>query len=229
MRSTILVTGANGNLGRAVVKEFIRSGRHVSAIIRPGDNTEKLKTPGTKFYHADLTREEEVAKTIQGIWKNSGNIEGAVLTAGGFAMGKLGGTRMEEIDRMLAVNFGTAYIPAMELYRIMKKQSSGGQLIFTGARPPLDPGTGKDMVAYSLSKSLLFRLSEMINAEKDSPVTASVIVPSVIDTPHNRQAMPESDHTKWVTPEEIAVNILHLFSSAGKQLRKTVLRVYGQS
>jgi NAD(P)-dependent dehydrogenase (short-subunit alcohol dehydrogenase family) len=86
------------------------------------------------------------------------------------------------------------------------------------------------MLSYALSKSLVFRLAEVINEDgKGYGITASVIVPGTIDTPQNREAMPDADFTAWVTASEIADNIYHLSTPAGRQLRESIIKVYGES
>jgi NAD(P)-dependent dehydrogenase (short-subunit alcohol dehydrogenase family) len=86
------------------------------------------------------------------------------------------------------------------------------------------------MVAYSLGKSLIFRLAELMNAEaKGTDVVTSVIVPSTIDTPQNRKSMPDVDFNKWVKPEAIA-DVIHFYCSAGAAvLREPVIKIYNNA
>jgi NAD(P)-dependent dehydrogenase (short-subunit alcohol dehydrogenase family) len=86
------------------------------------------------------------------------------------------------------------------------------------------------MAAYSFGKSLIFRLSEMINLESEGTgIVCSVVVPSIIDTPSNRASMPEADFGRWVTPEAIAETIHYYASPAAAHLREPILKVYGDS
>ena len=131
---------------------------------------------------------------------------------------------------MFAVNFDTAYFVARPVFDHMLTQSKGGRLIFVGSRPALQPKDGKNSVAYSLSKSLIFKLADILNAEGASKnVTASVIVPSTIDTEANRKAMPDNDFGTWVKPEEIAEAMAFLCSERGMSLRETVMKIYGRA
>ena len=76
----------------------------------------------------------------------------------------------------------------------------------------------------------MLELTEIINEEgKSKDIYATVVAPSTIDTPQNREAMPEADHSKWVTPELIAENILFLLSEPGRILRQPVVRIFGNS
>jgi NAD(P)-dependent dehydrogenase (short-subunit alcohol dehydrogenase family) len=86
------------------------------------------------------------------------------------------------------------------------------------------------MTAYALSKSLVFRLAELLNREAaGTGVVAVVVVPSIIDTAPNRRAMPDSDFSAWVKPEKIAELIHYHSSTEAADLREPVLRIYGRS
>ena len=131
---------------------------------------------------------------------------------------------------MFALNFDTAYFVARPVFEQMLKQPNGGKIILIGSRPGLNPKDGKGSLAYALSKSLIFRLAEILNAEGSAKnVTASVIVPSTIDTEVNRKEMPDKDFTAWVKPEQIADAMLFICSEQGNPLRETVLKVYNRA
>jgi NAD(P)-dependent dehydrogenase (short-subunit alcohol dehydrogenase family) len=230
MERTILVTGASGNLGSAVVRKFLGQNFRVAALDRPADKIRGEKSGRLRFFPVDLGDEPRVSEVLDEVYRQFGSIEMAVLTVGGFAMGRLAATGMEDMDRMYRLNFLTAFIPARQLFSRMEGQEGGGQLVFIGTRPALQPEQAKNMVAYALSKSLLFRLAEVINEDgRKGGITASVVIPSTMDTPQNRSAMPDADFSKWVSPDEVAENILHLVAPAGRKLRETILKVYGGS
>jgi NAD(P)-dependent dehydrogenase (short-subunit alcohol dehydrogenase family) len=110
------------------------------------------------------------------------------------------------------------------------QQNNYGRLIFVGARPALNPAQGKDLMAYALTKSLLFKLAEFINEEnKGKNITATVVVPSTIDTALNRKSMPDADPNNWVTPEAIANTMEFILSDKGNVLREGVLKLYNNS
>lgn len=99
-----------------------------------------------------------------------------------------------------------------------------------GSRPALEAEEGKDLIAYAFSKRLVFYLAELINVYgKGKNISASVIVPSTIDTPANRQAIPHADFSKWVTPEAIADTICFLLSDSGRQIREGVVKLYNEA
>jgi NAD(P)-dependent dehydrogenase (short-subunit alcohol dehydrogenase family) len=111
----------------------------------------------------------------------------------------------------------------------MLKQNNG-RIFIIGSRPGLNAMHGKGMVAYGLAKSLIFRLAEMMNDEaKGTNVVTSVVVPSTIDTPQNRKAMPDADPSKWVKPEAIADAIWFYCTDAASVIREPVIKVYNNS
>jgi NAD(P)-dependent dehydrogenase (short-subunit alcohol dehydrogenase family) len=230
MSKTILITGAAGNLGGAVLKKFLEKDFQIAALVSDKHGSSLKTTSKLKIFPLDLLDENKVQKAVRQVVEVFGNIDMAVLTAGAFAMGDLADTGEEELNKMYRLNFLTAYHIARQVFLQMQEQEDGGQVIFTGSRPAIHPGSAVDMLSYAFSKSLVFRLAEVINEDgKSSGITASVIVPGTIDTPQNREAMPDADFTGWVSASEIADNVYHLSTPAGKQLRESIIKVYGES
>lgn len=230
MAKTAIVTGASGNMGQAVVKKFIEEGYTVIGTIIPNDSA-KLDFPVDKFEKVvvDLTKEEEAAKFVNDVVKKYGTIEVAVLTVGGFAMGKIADTSTADILKQYQLNFETAYNTARPIFLQMLSQNHG-RIFLVGSRPGLDAKSSKGMVAYGLSKSLIFRLAELMNEEaKGHNIVVSVLVPSTIDTPQNRQAMPDAKFENWVSPEAFA-NVIYFYASEqGAPLREPVIKVYNNA
>jgi NAD(P)-dependent dehydrogenase (short-subunit alcohol dehydrogenase family) len=167
---------------------------------------------------------------VQRIISEHSTLHAALLLVGGFAVGNIHNTDGNALKKMFSLNFDTAYFVARPLFNHMLTQPDGGKLIFVGSRPALRPKDGLNSIGYTLSKSLVFKLADLLNAEGSSKnVTASVIVPSTIDTEANRSSMPEKDFTSWVKPEEIADTMAFLCSDAAKPLRETVLKIYNRS
>ncbi len=222
-----IITGSSGNLGRAVVSRFIEEGYRVIGTVTPVDS-------GLPYYPADsfekaivdLTSEEESTQFIDSIVSKYGKVDVAVLTVGGFAMGKIADTLSADILKQYKLNFETAYHVARPVFTQMIKQNSG-RIFFVGSKPGLSAEGGNGMVAYGLSKSLIVRLAELMNIEaKGKNVMTSVVVPSTIDTPQNRNAMPNADFSKWVRPEDIANVICYHSSDEAAVLRETLIKIY---
>lgn len=227
---TAIVTGASGNMGQAVVKKFIDEGYKVIGTIIPNDPV-SLDFPPDSFEKivVDLANEDDSAKFIAGVVSKYGSVDAAVLTVGGFAMGSIAETKTSDIVKQYKLNFETAYNVARPVFIQMMKQKSG-RIFIIGSKPGLSAKNGKGMVAYSLAKSLIFRLAELMNDEaKGTNVVISVVIPSTIDTPQNRKAMPDADPEKWVKPEAIADIIYFYCTDAAAVLREPLIKLYNNS
>ena len=227
---SIIITGANGNLGVATVKRFLDEGYRVIAVDGKNDHLDfALTNPHFEFEPVNLTEESESAAFVSRSIQKHDRIDSALMLVGGFSAGNIGATSGTELKNQFRLNFETAYYLSRPLLDHMKKNGYG-RLIFIGSRPALNPSQGYGLIAYALAKSLLFRLAEFINEEnKGSAITATVVVPSTIDTPLNRKNMPSADPSAWVRPEKLADVLAFLVSSQADPLRETVLKVYNNS
>ncbi len=229
MSKHIVISGANGNLGKHVVAKFLKENWQVTALVQPGTYLEAFS--GNELLEVlmiDLNNEQEVAHLIQQTNQKKPIVACAML-AGGFSMETIAEATHEKLTAMINLNFFTAYHLAHAVYNQMEK-NGGGRLIFIGARPALDNNAAMHMLSYAISKAMLFKLSEILNAAgKDKNINSTVVVPSIIDTPANRASMPNEDFSKWVSPESIANAIHFACSDNGNDLRETVLKMYGRS
>lgn len=225
-----IVTGASGNMGQAAVKKFIDEGYYVIGTVIPNDSA-AMDFPSEKFERVvvDLMNEDDSQKFIDTIIKKHESIDAAVLTVGGFAMGKIAETKTTDIFKQYKLNFETAYNVARPVFVQMMKQNSG-RIFIIGSKPGLDAKKGKGMVAYGLAKSLIFRLAELMNDEaKGKNVVTCVVVPSTIDTAPNRKSMPDANFDNWVKPEAIADVIYWHCTDEASVLREPVLKVYNNA
>lgn len=224
MQKTVIVTGANGHLGQAVVKKFLDEGFHVTGTVRK-EGSLIVDHKHFEAVTADLTKEKDADKIVRSFIDKHGIIDAAILTVGGFAMGKIAETTTKNINEQINLNFETAFNIAKPVFLQMMKQENG-RIFLIGSRPGVDMRNAKGMLAYSLSKSLLFRLAEHFNIEaKGTNVVTSVMVPSTIDTPENRTSMPDADFSKWVKSEEIASVIYYYCSPAAISLREPIIKI----
>jgi NAD(P)-dependent dehydrogenase (short-subunit alcohol dehydrogenase family) len=227
---TVIITGANGNLGTAVTKEFLNKNYRVLATVSNERAKADFKAhPNLDMYVVNLTQENETYEFVQKAIQKYGIIDSALLLVGGFVMGALADTNGEDLHKQIAINFESAYYVTRPLFEHLVKNKSGN-IIFIGARPALNPEQGKGLIAYSLSKSLLFKLAEFLNeAARGINVSISVVVPSTLDTPLNRKSMPDANPDNWVKPAEIAETLEFLVSEKSRSLRETVLKMYNNA
>ncbi len=230
MSKTAIVTGASGNMGQAVVKKFLSEGYHVIGTIVPNDPVSiDIDDKHFEKVVVDLLNEEAAEKFINEVAAKNKTIDVVVLTVGGFAMGKIAETRSADILKQYKLNFETTYHVARPVFIQMMQQGSG-RIFLVGSRPGLSAKDGKGMIAYGLSKSLIFRLAELLNDEaKGSNVVTSVLVPSTIDTPQNRKSMPNADFSSWVKPEAIADAVYFYCTDGAAALREPIIKLYNNS
>lgn len=225
-----IVTGSFGNLGQAVARKFIEEGYKVIGTATPNDPG-SINFPADSFEKVvvDVTSEDDSQHFIESVIIKYGRVDVAVLTVGGFAMGYISETSSADILKQYKLNFETVYNVARHVFAQMMKQNSG-RIFIIGSRPGLNAESGNGMVAYGLAKSLLLRLAELMNLEaKGKNVVTSVVVPSTIDTPQNRKAMPDVKFDNWVKPEDIA-NVIYYHSSVeAAALRETLIKVYNNA
>lgn len=223
----IIVTGANGNLGVAVVKRILADGNRVIAVGSSG-NTLGFAKDNSNFelHDIDLTKHEEAWTFSETVIEKYGQIDGAALLVGGFAMGNIADMQYEDMEKMIRLNFATAFNVAKPLFNHMLSNNNG-KIVFIGAKPALEPHMAKNMIAYSLSKSLLFSFAEILNASADGKnVNTSVVVPQTIDTPQNRKDMPDADFSKWSKPENIAEVFSFIFNEKSNVVKQAVYKLY---
>lgn len=231
--ATVFITGASGGLGQVVTKTLLNEGHLVIATRQYSDNPQTLIHGFSDLlltYETDLSDEAQVQPLIQRVIHNRGPVDAAILLAGGYTGGSLVETTGDVLERMMTLNFKTAYYVVQPLFDHMSRQPNGGRFVLIGARQALNAQFGRQAVAYTLSKSLLFELSNLINASgKEHDIVSTVIAPSVIDTAANRLAMQDADFTAWVDPQTLADTITFVLFRAGRALREPILEVYNRA
>jgi NAD(P)-dependent dehydrogenase (short-subunit alcohol dehydrogenase family) len=235
----VLVAGGTGGLGRAVSLAFVDAGAQVIVTFqRPGDLDELKKTASAKLVEAegaslegfavDVTDEAAVAKLMDGIVERHGRLDCLVNAVGGYAGGiKLWELETKVFDQMIALNLRAGFVLARAAARVMVKQGTGA-IVNVAAKAAVDHAAGAS--AYAASKAAAVAMIDCLAADlKGTGVRANSIMPSIIDTPANRTAMPKADFAKWPKPEEIARVILFLCTDAAKLVHGAAVPVYGDS
>ena len=211
----VLVTGGTGNLGRAVSSAFAAQGAHVALIDRAADRLAQVvaELPGGDAQHAgfvgDLSNPEGVSEVFGAILARFGRIDSVIHTVGGYAAGKpVHEAGVAVLDEMFNLNVRPVYLVGGAAASHMLERG-GGQIVFILAKAGLKGG--KNAAAYTASKGAATRIMESLALElRDAGIAVNGISPSTIDTPPNRQSMPDADPTKWVTPAQLAQACLML-------------------
>jgi len=227
---TVIVTGANGNLGNAVVKKFTQQGFFVfGTALHSPKTSDDFSSDMFEQTIVNVEDEVESEKFVHKIIEKYNTIDAAVLTVGGFAKGTISNTTTADIKKQYQLNFETAYNVAKPVFEQMMKQGHG-RIFMIGSKQGLSSKNGKGVVAYGLAKSLLFRLAELMNAEaKGKNVVVSVVVPSTIDTHSNREGMPDAHFEDWVKAESIADVIYWYCTDEAAAIREPVIKVYNNA
>ena len=228
MHKNAIVSGGVGAVGTAIVNKLKSIDYNITATLGPRDKSENDAASKVTYQQVDLTDDGETKRFVEDYLSREKTIDLLVLTVGGFSMGSLDDTTMNSINKMINLNFHTAFNLIKPAIKKMRDQETGGQIILIGSRPAINPEEGKNVMAYSLSKSLLFYLAAMLNAQyHEQNINTTVLVPSIVDTAANRKAMPDENHEDWVKTGEIADTIEYIISGAGRKLRGTNFYLYG--
>jgi NAD(P)-dependent dehydrogenase (short-subunit alcohol dehydrogenase family) len=221
---TVLVAGGTGFLGTAVVRQLIARGHDVAATWVVDSERERLASEPVELIEADLFDLEATQAAVAAV----GDLEAVVNLVGGFADGpRIHETDPAEFDRLMQLNLKPAFLLARAAVpRLIER--GGGAYVCVSARTALKPYPGGG--AYSVAKASVLALVKALDVEyRGDGVRCNAILPSVIDTPANRAAMPDSDHSKWVKPEEIAKVVCFLVSSDSAPTSGAAVPVYGRA
>ncbi len=225
MGRNIIITGAAGNLGLAVVEKFKREGYHIIALTQPGKD--EVVEEADDVYEVDVTDEQAVIDFIKEYHLQYGEVDALALLVGGFMSGAIEETLQKDLEKMFSLNFYSAFHLVKGFLPIMKKQQKG-TFLFVGARPAIQPADAQGALAYAMSKKLVVTLAEIIAEEtKETSIRSHIFVPSIIDTPQNRHSMPDADFSKWVNSNDIAEAMHYAVNTPA--LRNMTFKLYGES
>jgi NAD(P)-dependent dehydrogenase (short-subunit alcohol dehydrogenase family) len=226
----LLIAGAAGSLGSAVAEAADRAGARLALVDRDadrlgqvvGDGADVLRVGGT-----DLGQRHVARDVVAAVVDRFGRLDAVVTTIGGFHVGPgIAEEGWAPFETMIDVNLR----PTVHLLEAATPRlaAPGGRIVTIGARPALSAPAG--MAAYAAAKSAVVRLTEALAAEQaERGITANCVLPSIIDTPANRAAMPDADCSRWVTPEALADVILFLVSDLSRAISGAAIPVYGRA
>lgn len=201
----VIITGANGAVGSELVSYLRERSKQVVAMVR--GSSVVWRNLGTNFSEVsgDLTDSHIFDKMMAAVNSSIPTFHALVNVAGGFSLdGPIDGIATEAWTRMWDLNFKTCLLPCQAALPIFKAQGFGRIINFGAQAGEL----GKAGAApYAVSKAAVHNLTRTLAVEGGGVVTANLIIPSVIDTPANREAMPEADFSRWTAPAAIAAKV----------------------
>lgn len=223
----VLVTGANGGLGRHVTRAFLDAGAAVVGVSRnvSGDD---FRHPSFVAHAADLSTEEGARSAAEFAVAKFGRLDVLAHLAGGFDGGKpVAETGDATFQAMFDVNVKTS----VHIFRAAiphLRRAGHGRVIAIGSRFAQE--SAPNVAAYAASKAALVALVRAVAAEnKDAGVTANILLPGTIETPANRRFQPHADFSKWVQPDRLASLILWLAGDAAQDVTGSAIPIYGAS
>lgn len=218
MARTALITGATGGLGGAVVDRFDAEGWSVLGV----DKREGEDRGNVRFVTADLFDPEQVNHAVA---QAGPELQAVVNLVGGFAQGgRVHETPIEQFEEQFTLNLRPTYLVTAAAIPRM----SSGTVVCVGTRAALRPFPGA--AGYVASKAALLALVRALDSEyRDDGIRINAVLPSVIDTPANRAAMPGADYDAWVHPDAIAEVIHFLSSDASSPVSGAEIPVYGRA
>ena len=230
----VVITGAVGNLGRAVARCVqVLDGRMV-LVDRSGDRLHEvygdLRDDATHWLAegVDMTDPKAVNTLMAEVHGRFGRLDGLVNTVGGFRGGKpVHQTDIADWDCLYDINVRTALNACRAAVPYML-QSHGGRIVNIASRNAFQGGT--NYAAYGAAKAAVLRLTESMAGElRTRGITVNCVVPGTLDTPQNRDSMPKADFSSWVPPADVANVIAFLLSDEARSVTGAAVPVYGHS
>jgi NAD(P)-dependent dehydrogenase (short-subunit alcohol dehydrogenase family) len=229
-----LIAGGTGALGRAVAAAFAREGARVIVTYRRQPEFDAFVSqqqgsgPGVTGVMVDATDAGGVARMLEDILSNGGMLDILVNTIGGYHGGKrIWEEDLSSYEQMMSLNLKAGFVLARAVIPAMIRQGRGW-IVNVASRAGYGQSPGAAL--YAASKAGALALFDSLAAEvKSSPICVNSVVPSIFDTPANRQAMPAADYASWPKPEEIADVTLFLCSQQARIIHGAAIPVYGRT
>lgn len=218
--TVVLIAGGSGALGKTITPAFVRSGARVISADR---NPPPAQVTEGKALKADVTDETDVRRLVDDVVRTAGRLDVLVNLVGGFSAGRIADTDVSLWHRMLTVNLTAAFLLSKAVLPHMMERGNG-RILHVAAWAAVEPFPGAG--AYIVAKSGLLAMIRVLALElKGSGVTVNGVLPTTVDTPANRAAMPEADPSTWTKPESIAEALLFLASEEAGQISGAAIPV----
>jgi NAD(P)-dependent dehydrogenase (short-subunit alcohol dehydrogenase family) len=223
----IVVTGGTGGLGASVVAAFLARGDEVHLPIVEAELPAHLPWRGDPRVHAQRVSLDDEAQ-VTAFYAALPDLWASVHLVGGFQMAPVAETSLADLEHQWRLNAATCFLGCREAVAAIRRGTRGGRIVNVAARPVLAPVAG--MAAYAASKAAVASITQTLAVELVAEqILVNAVVPSIIDTPANRRAMPDADHASWPKPAQIASTIAFLASPENALTTGTLVPVYGRA
>jgi NAD(P)-dependent dehydrogenase (short-subunit alcohol dehydrogenase family) len=231
-----LITGGTGSIGQAVAARFLTDGYGVAVTYRTPAEWDRLRAEHAEAagsgrlvgVTADVTDHDSMERAVRAAAEALGGLRVVAHVAGGYEGGTpVEGVTEKSVRGMLELNLLSAFWAAKHSLPFLK-ESGSGRLIFISSRGAVVTSSGA--APYAAAKLGLHALVATLAQElRDSRVTANAVLPSMVDTPQNRAAMPRADHDRWVRPEQVAALLAFLGSEASAAVTGALIPINGRA
>ncbi len=221
---TAIITGGSGGLGLSVVQFFLNHAYEVIAVDMHTQMPQALQALPQQAQLRYVAVNALDQASVKQFASQIAQADVLVNLIGGFDMGAFAETQAEALDKMLDLNLKSGFLMTQALLPTLLKSESG-RVINVGARPALTGGS--QISIYALAKAAVVNLTQSLAQEyQQSKMTFNAVLPSTIDTPANRESMPDANVDQWVTPEDLAHVIHFLAEPASRAINGALIPVY---
>jgi NAD(P)-dependent dehydrogenase (short-subunit alcohol dehydrogenase family) len=226
----VVITGGTGALGTAVLDALVQAGAWCHVPHRSEQSIEQFALRGnarvSSIAVGDLADETAVTRyydELEGLWAS-------IHIAGAFVAAPIAQSDRSLLINQLETNLVSAYLCSRAAATTLRKFQSGGRIVNVAARQALEPRLGSGSVAYTIAKAGVAALTTALGSELASEnIFVNAVAPSIMDTPANRQDMPNANVASWPKVEDVAATILFLASPENTVTRGAVVPVYGRA
>ena len=223
----VFITGAKGGLGSFITRRFLETG---ATVVGASRSISQRDFPGPNFtaLAVDFTKAAAVKDAVQSVIARFGGLDVLIHVVGGFAGGRsIAETDDEAWERMRDLNLTSGFYVLRAAVPYLR-ESGKGRIVAVGSLTAVEPHP--QLGAYITFKAALAMLVRTVALEnKDAGLTANIVLPGTLDTPANREAMPNADFSKWIQPSDVVNLVLSLTTERASRVTGAAIPIGGRN